>query len=377
VVVAGSYEKYVPDAVPRKGILKPREVMYFEDWPIGFGMGRLRHEFSSGNMNFHGVGASAADCRKVEGLVSQNDLVWLHGLRIANGFKRWRWPNSILDIDDIPSEFYKSVASQATGLKARLKAMRHIVLWKRHEARIMERFDSVGVCSHQDKNHFNNPNRVFVLPNGFDVPESTPVHAPSTPPRIGFIGTLEYSPNLNGLRWFIREVWPSIRHKLPGAALRIMGKHSESSEFTTTPGIEGLGWVADSDAEMATWACTVVPIFEGGGTRVKISNAFSRKCPVVSTSLGAHGYDVQSDRELLLADTPTDFAAACLRVMENPSLGDRIAETAWEAFLKKWTWEANLPTLQNLLKSTLARSGAPKNLIFKNGQPLDALASVP
>ena len=133
------------------------------------------------------------------------------------------------------------------------------------------------------------------------------------------------------------------------------------------PGVEGLGWVEDSDAEMATWACTVVPIFEGGGTRLKISHAWSRKCPVVSTALGAFGYDPLHNRELLLADTAADFATACLKLIDNPSEGRRLADNAYEAFLSRWTWEANLPTLKRQLQATLARGGASRNVIFKDG----------
>ena len=65
------------------------------------------------------------------------------------------------------------------------------------------------------------------------------------------------------------------------------------------PDVDALGYVADAASEMATWSAMIIPVRLGGGTRVKIADAFSRKCPVVSTRLGAYGYDVQTGRELI------------------------------------------------------------------------------
>jgi len=369
VVVAGLYNAYVPDPTPHHGVLKPVAVIPFYNWPIGYGMARLRREFSSSYMNIHGAGASDLDCQMFHEIASRHDMVWFFGLRVANGLKRWRWPNSILDIDDIPSEFYRSVAFAKHGwrLRERIEALHHTRIWRRHESRITERFDTVGVCSLQDRTYFKNDERVFVLPNGFDVPKSTPIPAPSSPPRIGFIGRLDYPPNLHGLRWFIREVWPAIRRRVPDGVLRVLGTTKDKNEFADMPGVDGLGWVADSDSEMATWSCTIVPVFEGGGTRVKISNAWSRKCPVVSTALGAFGYDALHNRELLLADTAADFANACLKLIDDPPEGRRLADNAYKAFLSRWTWEANLPTLRRMLQATLAHGGAPRNVFFKDG----------
>jgi glycosyltransferase involved in cell wall biosynthesis len=84
----------------------------------------------------------------------------------------------------------------------------------------------------------------------------------------------------------------------------------------------------------------IVPVHWGGGTRVKIAEAFSKKCPVVSTSLGAFGYEALNGEDLLLADNVQDFASACVLLLKNTELGMRLSENAWKKFLKKWTWDA-------------------------------------
>jgi glycosyltransferase involved in cell wall biosynthesis len=87
----------------------------------------------------------------------------------------------------------------------------------------------------------------------------------------------------------------------------------------------------------------IVPVQIGAGTRGKIAQAFSLKCPVVSTPLGAHGYGVANGRELFLAQSPEDFAAACVRVIRRKEEAREVAERAWQRFLTQWTWEAIKP----------------------------------
>jgi glycosyltransferase involved in cell wall biosynthesis len=107
--------------------------------------------------------------------------------------------------------------------------------------------------------------------------------------------------------------------------------------------VDILGELPDAASEIATWAGMVVPIRLGGGTRIKIAEAFSRKCPVVSTSLGAYGYDVQDREHLRIADAPAAFADACVDVVLNPAESAKLADRAFDKYLQNWTWDAIAP----------------------------------
>jgi glycosyltransferase involved in cell wall biosynthesis len=117
-----------------------------------------------------------------------------------------------------------------------------------------------------------------------------------------------------------------------------------------------MGYVSDAGSEMATWSAMIVPVRQGAGTRVKIADAFSRKCPVVSTKLGAYGYDVQSGRELLLADKPNDFAQACVSLIRERTAASAMADRAYAAFLQNWTWDAIAPRVWAAAEDALALS---------------------
>jgi glycosyltransferase involved in cell wall biosynthesis len=120
--------------------------------------------------------------------------------------------------------------------------------------------------------------------------------------------------------------------------------------------VDPLGWIDDAAAEIATWSAMIVPLHVGGGQRVKIPESFSRKCPVVSTSLGAFGYEVTDGRELLLADDPAEFAAACVSLICDPGSAAQMAERAYRAFLEKWTWDAIAPRIRAAAEDCLRRS---------------------
>src|SRR5439155_26775204 len=101
----------------------------------------------------------------------------------------------------------------------------------------------------------------------------------------------------------------------------------------------------------------VVPILVGAGTRVKIALGFSQKCPIVSTSIGAYGYDIQDGKEILLADGPEAFAGACLRLIRRPEEAAEMADRANRKFLENWTWEAIRPRIWAAAQDCLRRSG--------------------
>jgi glycosyltransferase involved in cell wall biosynthesis len=232
-------------------------------------------------------------------------------------------------------------------------------LWKRREAVLIERFDVLGVCSEADRSYLGGSERVHTIPNGYDAysGEGEPSRAPMDPPRIGFIGTVKYPPNREGIQWFIDKVWPVVKSKCPRARLRLMGDGTDGFTASNGAGIDGLGWVEDSHPEIATWSLTIVPIRFGGGTRIKIAEAFSRNCPVVSTSLGAFGYDLRSGNELLLADDPRAFADACLAILTNKQLGEQLAERAWKKYAANWTWSAIGPKVEAAVEHCLSLSG--------------------
>lgn len=301
---------------------------------------RLRHELDPWFVNTEGWVLSSADAEQVTQLMSGADVVWFHNLAVANGARVQSCRRAVLDIDDIPSRYERSALGVRSSWMAKALTLRRVFLWKRREAVLLRRFGIVAVCSEADRVYLGGSSRIHIVPNGFELATAPPPRSPSVPPRVGFVGLLQYPPNQDGVRWFVTHVWPEIKKVETSARLRLVGSGADSNLPSLGPDIDILGWLEDPSREIASWTLTITPIRMGGGTRIKVLEAFARKCPVVSTTLGAFGHAVQSGEELLLADSPADFAKACLRILQNPEFGAGLAERAWVKYRQQWTWAA-------------------------------------
>jgi polysaccharide biosynthesis protein PslH len=278
-------------------------------------------------------------CRSLENF----DLVWLNCVRVANMLGLWRWPRSMMDIDDLPSTYQLQEWRHGDRLIDKLKAGARLLAFRRREKLLAERFTLLGVCSEEDRRLMGGGSHIHVIPNGFERPEEEPRPQPANPPRLGFIGVFTHPPNLEGIRWFMRHCWPRIKREIPNVRLRLVGRSSDGPLKPDDPDVDGLGFVADPSAEIATWSAMIVPLRLGSGTRLKVAEALSRKCPLISTRFGALGYSVADGKEAFLADAPEAFANACIRVIREPSQAAAMADRAWCRYLYSWTWDAIAP----------------------------------
>jgi len=290
--------------------------------------------------------------------LNEFDLIWFFKQRCAALFPHLVWRRSVLDIDDVLSGYERTALGARSRPLERLLTLRKMVSWQRRERLLGTKFTVLSVCSAEDEQYLRRLGvraPIHVIPNGFEAPCSEPVRCPVTPPRIGFIGLLDYFPNRDAIHWFVSQCWPRIKCELPEVRLRMVGAGTNGPLGPTGVDIDGLGWIPDPSSEIQTWSAMVVPIRVGGGTRVKIAHGFSQKCPIVSTSLGAHGYGVVNGRELYLADSPEAFSNACIKAVREPNQAAEMAGRAWREFLDKWTWDAVCPrvwaTAEECLKS--------------------------
>jgi glycosyltransferase involved in cell wall biosynthesis len=354
LVLASSdtYSKEELDNTRREFDLK-RTIKFDHNERFGF-IDRIRHEIDPYFLKTHQCRASKDDREFMLRMINDHDGGWIHNIRVANSFLINRWPHSVLDIDDIPSRVYLSLAHTTSNIMRKTLDFRMSLMWRRRERLFKERFDLFTVCSEEDKRYIGN-NRVHVLPNGFDIPKEISTRNLLSTPRLGFIGHFKYLPNMKGIEWFLQHVWPLIKTSVPNAHLRLVGEGSDTQNHKLGDDVEALGWVGDPSEEIATWNAMIVPIRTGGGTRIKLAEGFARKCPVVSTTLGAFGYDVVNGQELLIADDARDFALACARLLVDLTLGKSISDKAWSKFRQKWTWSSYSKLVQNVIEECLRR----------------------
>lgn len=148
---------------------------------------------------------------------------------------------------------------------------------------------------------------------------------------IVFVGSMDWMPNDDGVRWFAADIFPRIRMAQPNARLVVVGRSPSASlrELALrNPMIEVTGTVSDVRPYLQEAALCIVPLRIGGGTRLKIYESMAMGVPVVSTTIGAEGLPLRNGVHLLLADSAHEFADAVVSLLKNPSLRDKLALAA-------------------------------------------------
>lgn len=174
------------------------------------------------------------------------------------------------------------------------------------------------------------------LPPGLDREAFAPRERRPQPGSVLYLGLMEHYPNLDGLLFLYRDIWPQVRRDLPAAHLTVVGRGAREemarvspetlAAMEADPSVELAGFVPDLPAALDTHAVMAAPLRLGGGVRNKVIESMAAGLPVVTTSRGAEGLAVQSERELLIADAPEEIARQLVRVLTDPELAARLGE---------------------------------------------------
>jgi len=261
-----------------------------------------------------------------------------------------------LDLDDIESKTYRRIAAlQRDNHEENLASGSDAAARKAEllEVIAFRQFQRVYVCSEADRQQLlpRCAAEICVLPNVVHPPATAAARTPGGVWRLLFVGTLRYYPNEDAVAYFCTRVLPLIRQSADcpvevtvagyGAARRLRAVAREA-------GVELVGLVPDLAPLYYAADAVIVPIRAGGGTRIKILEAFAHGCPVVASALGAEGIDALPEQHLLIADTPEAFADCCLRLRQDQSLRQRLIANALALVRRAYTPEALQRTVAGL-----------------------------
>ncbi len=167
----------------------------------------------------------------------------------------------------------------------------------------------------------------LVIPIAVDAKAHEPVKR-TEPFRVTFVGGMHWPPNLEGISWFVEQVWPKVARTEPSAILTLIGKGVSRKLHGQCSGgrIEIAGYVRDLQQYISETAVFLVPIQSGAGMRVKILDAWCWGLPVVSTTVGAEGLRTATGENLLIADDEQTFADSVIRVLQNSDVAQRLSD---------------------------------------------------
>jgi polysaccharide biosynthesis protein PslH len=192
--------------------------------------------------------------------------------------------------------------------------------------------------------------------------------------RITFMGGLNWPPNIEGVSWFVRRVWPQVSRQEPSVTLTIVGRRPPSTLLgfarreLRSPHLRSrvdvTGYVQDLAPYIAESRVSIVPIHSGSGMRGKILDAWCWGMPVVTTSIGAEGIRVKDGDNALVADTAESFARAIIRLLREPDLAMHLSKSGRQTVEAYYNWRDVYWSWEEVYE-TAARRWVPSRLKSK------------
>lgn len=230
---------------------------------------------------------------------------------------------------------------------------------KAYEAELVNRFDLTLTVTENDRAALrqilpngNAADKIHVIPIAIDTGQLIPVKLANNSLNILTLGTLHYPPNADGIRWFVKEVFPIVKKSIPLATLTVVGKNPPADFFNLAAdypnSVKITGYVEDLNPYLEKAAIMVVPVLAAGGMRVRILEAFARAIPVVTTTIGLEGINAQPGTHVLVEDEAQGFARAVIRLLEHPSLRDQLSVQSRQFVTQSYDWRVILAQLDSI-----------------------------
>ena len=223
----------------------------------------------------------------------------------------------------------------------------------RYESATCNRFDLVFAVSDEDRRSFQRNlgvrRPIEVLPTAVDTdffspqPDLSPI-----PKRLVFLGSLDWMPNIDGVSWFLRDVYPQIQVAHPDVSLDMVGRRPVESVLRVAQkhdSVRVLADVPDVRPHLATADLFVVPLRMGGGTRIKIYEAMAMARPVVSTTIGAQGLGLFPSEHISIGDSPGELAREINRLLHADSEKSVLADAGYRFVTENCHWKQVAQTL--------------------------------
>lgn len=218
--------------------------------------------------------------------------------------------------------------------------------------------DQVWLCSNKDqellKAKYGQFNHINLVPNAINLDAYTfDKQTKIKENKIIYSGYFPYEPNQFAAELLIKEIFPGLQAKYPESCLMLVGY--KPTEFMLNAAknnskIIVTGEVADVKPYFQQANIMVVPLFQGGGTRLKILEAFASGCPVVSTSKGAEGLIINDGEHLLLADNISDIINAVDQIWSDAALSQKLAYSAYSLVNAAYSWQAVAQNIEYAIK---------------------------
>ena len=272
---------------------------------------------------------SAPALAAVQGLAERGDVdVMVFDFVHASVLKPPRVPcKTVCFTHNVEAEIFARHAAQARDPARRWLWTSQHAKMVAFEGQALRNYDKVIAVSQRDAEHFGRAYAVRgaeAIPTGVDLEffayQTPPAIGANSPPTVVFTGSMDSAANIDGVQFFLSQVWPRVLAGVPQARFVVIGRHPPAALQALarrTANVEFTGFVDDVRPHIRASHVSVIPLLVGGGTRIKAFEAMAMGSPVVSTALGIEGLGVQAGEHYLEQDSAEGFADAVLHLLRN------------------------------------------------------------
>jgi len=242
-------------------------------------------------------------------------------------------------VDSVDVHFFRKSRAARYAKRPWLAELKS-ALTKRRELRVYGRADLILTVTDSDREQIlrNLPHaRVAVIPNIHDVRDLVPGFEERRPNSVLFVGGFPHQPNVDAVLFFCQKVLPLVREALPDVQVTIVGDRPLKEILDLQGGgVAVTGWVPETLPYLDSHCVGIAPLRFGSGMKGKVGEAHAAGLPVVTTSVGDEGMDLEDGKTAIIADSPEGFARGVVRICTDPTLHRRLSEEGRAHSRQRW-----------------------------------------
>lgn len=301
------------------------------------------YSLGSARSYYHHENCSDEMQRKIDYLLSIEKFDAVHcEFSVTGNFKFEKDIIKVLNTHNVEYENFRRMWKKSNSPVRKWFYHREYKKVKAEELKSLRKQDIILSTSEEDKKIMQEDVPEvdnYVIPNGVDTSFFTPSDEEPEPFSLVFTGMMGYTPNNDGMLYFLDEIFPLIRQKIPEVKIYVVGSHPrEALKKRASDNIIVTGFVDDVRPYVWRSNVFVVPLRMGSGTRLKVVEALAMKKPVVSTALGCEGIEVTHGESILIEDEPSDFSDAVVKLLKDEQLKKKLTGNGYDLVRENYEW---------------------------------------
>ncbi|RKX27173.1 MAG: hypothetical protein DRP47_06960 [Candidatus Zixiibacteriota bacterium] len=334
-------EETVPDTLP----LIKRIPSWISPSSITFGPGSQSKKMQN-----------SLDCL-LEG--NNYDLIFVASAFVLNYVLNCKTLPIVFDAIDDTSLLFRREINQQSSLANKLRATKDWLIVRQTEKKLYSRFNEIVLTSPTDAAIMRSlcpRSNITVIPNGVNANSYNEKFQITEKPTLIFTGVMNYGPNIKAMTFFCHSVLPLIEKQIPEIELAIVGRNPSEELIAlgkSSDRITVMGTVDDLKPYIGSAWVYICPLITGAGIKNKVLEAWSSEIPIVATSLSCEGINVAPDEDILVADTPVQFAEAVIKLLMDRKYAAKLAQAGRKKVLKQYDWESKAQALEQLFERAI------------------------